>query len=340
MNKRLRASIAIIMALFASVVTPLIARAEGDGFSLQVTPSPLVATLEPGKTSNLELRISNTGTSKESYRMGLRSFTVDSDTGQVDLKSDTPKDVEPFVVFDQPEFTLEPGQWINQRIAVNTPSDAGFSYSFAIMVFRKEPIDAQKSGGAAIQGSVAVFTLLNVSKSDATRKLDIVEFSSAKKVYEYLPTTLNLKIKNSGNTIVQPKGNIFISRRATDTEHIKLLQVNEANGYIIPETTRTLASTWSDGIPSYTTGSDGKQSLRWDMSKLSQLRIGKYTARAIVLYDDGTRDVPVEAVVTFWVFPWKIILGLILVLGLLVAGIWTALKNGAKVFKKKPKSDA
>ena len=338
MVKKVLCSISLLIFVFSFFGINNYARASENGFAVQVTPSPLIATLKPGQISALELRINNTGSAKESYKMELRSFSVDADSGKVDLGNEEPKEVTRFVSFEQPTFSLEPGQWINQRITVNTPIDAGFSYSFAVMVLR-DKMQVSETRGATIQGSVAVFALLNVDRPDAVRKLDIVEFSSAKKVYEYLPSTLTLKIKNTGNTIVAPKGNIFISRKYSDTTHIDLLQVNASAGNIIPGRTRMLPVEWSNGFPVHTT-KDGVSRLSWDMSKLSKLRIGKYSAKAIVIYDDGTRDVPVEAVVSFWVIPWKLILGTFVVLALVVLGAFSVLKKSSGLFKRTPKKEA
>jgi archaellum component FlaG (FlaF/FlaG flagellin family) len=320
----------MVVALLIAV--PARAQSSDSGFALQVTPSPLIASIEPGKKTTLELRINNTGATTESYKMALRSFTVDAETGKVDLQNDQPKDIASFISFEQPSFVLEPGQWMNQRINVDTPADAGFSYSFAVMVLRDEKTTPQ-NGGAAIQGSVAVFALLNVNRPDALRQLDVVEFTSSKKVYEYLPTTLSLKIKNTGNTIIAPKGNIFVARNAGDTSHLGLLQINESGGYIIPGSTRVLSANWDDGFPVKTNGKTN-----WDLTKVSHLRIGKYSAKAIVIYDDGTRDIPIEATVTFWVFPWKLILGVVAVVALIVIGIFSVLKKGSKLIKRKPKA--
>lgn len=336
--KRLLNYIVALVCAISFLGPSTLAHAADNGFSVQVTPSPLIATLTPGKATVLELRINNTGASKESYKMELRSFSVDSNSGKVDLGSDSPKEVASFVLFQQPTFSLEPGQWIDQRITIDTPADAGFSYNFAVMVLRDEQSDS-RSGGAAIQGSVAIFALLNVDRPDATRKLEIVEFSSFKKVYEYLPTTLNLKIKNSGNTIVAPKGNIFISRHYSDSEHIDLLQVNASAGNIIPGSTRLLPVEWTDGFPARES-KDGVSKLSWDLSKLSKLRIGKYSAKAIVIYDDGTRDVPVEAVVSFWVIPWKLISGALIILILVFFGVLSVIKKGSKIVKRSPKKEA
>lgn len=313
----------------------LVKAVDDGGFSVQVTPSSLIATIEPGKKSTLELRINNSGSKTETFKMGLSSFSINETTGNVDLGNEEPKDIASFVSFDQPEFSIEPGQWINQRVFIDTPVDAGFSYSFAIMVLRSEKIIPQ-NGGASLQGSVAVFTLLNVNRSDAVRKIEVLEFTSKQKVYEYLPTEFSITIKNSGNTIVAPKGNVFISRKAGDVNPIDVLQVNQSGGYTLPDTSRKLNMEWNNGFPAYEQV-NGVPKLVWDYSNLSKLRIGKYTAKAIVIYDDGERDVPIEAIVSFWVIPWKIIGGLLLLLTLVFVGVFTTIKKSSSLFKRKPK---
>ncbi|MBI2439455.1 MAG: hypothetical protein HYV45_02555, partial [Candidatus Moranbacteria bacterium] len=47
--------------------------------------------------------------------------------------------------------------------------------------------------------------------------------------------------------------------------------------------------------------------LKWDWNDASKLRFGKYQAKLLLIYDDGTRDIPIEGMVSFWVVPWRII---------------------------------
>ncbi|MBX4197687.1 hypothetical protein KW801_04025, partial [Candidatus Saccharibacteria bacterium] len=53
--------------------------------------------------------------------------------------------------------------------------------------------------------------------------------------------------------------------------------------------------------------------LRWDFSKLPHLKFGHYTANLLAAYDNGQRDVPLEASVSFWVVPWRLIIMVILI---------------------------
>lgn len=320
--------------LFVFLATSLspakIFAADKGGFALQVTPSPLISTIDPGKQSNLELKIKNNNTSSEDLKMELRSFSVDRNTGEVKVSNDLPKEVSDFVTFSQPTFTLAAGQWFTQKINVNTPKDAGFSYSFAIMISRKNPLP-KVPGSSRIEGSVAVFTLLNTNRPDATKKLNLASFSSKKRIYEYLPADFELSVENTGNTNIQPKGNVFINRSGDDQNQLANLQINQGGGYIIPSSVRKLNLSWNDSFPY----KDSNGKTVWDWTKLNKLRIGKYTAKAVLIYDDGQRDIPIYAQVNFWVIPWKIFLGIFLILVVLGFGIYTIFGSPIKKIKKK-----
>lgn len=335
--------LATVLAMSAAVllITGLHASAQGqpdNGFSLQVTPSPLVATLKPGQETTLELAIRNTSTGSQSLKMGMSSFTVDEASGQVNLGNTEPSEVKDFVSFSEPKFDLGAGEILTQKIKIKTPADAAFTYSFAITISRQEPVKPNGSS-TAIEGSVAVFTLLGVDRQGAERKFELSEFSASKRVYEYLPADFSIKLKNTGNTLVQPKGNIYIQRNSNDPNPITVIQLNPNSGYILPNTNRVLSTSWNEGFPHYETVPDGdsgqtKRTLVWNWGDLSKFRIGKYTAKVVAVYDDGVRDVPVVSEITFWVMPWRMLLIFGLVLILFVVGITTTVRKSAKFIKQ------
>jgi hypothetical protein len=51
--------------------------------------------------------------------------------------------------------------------------------------------------------------------------------------------------------------------------------------------------------------------LQINWNKLTSFRIGRYTANLLLVYDNGTRDVPMQSTITFWILPWKVILGML-----------------------------
>jgi hypothetical protein len=58
----------------------------------------------------------------------------------------------------------------------------------------------------------------------------------------------------------------------------------------------------------------------------------------VLVYSDGERDVPVTMSKTFWVIPWRLIAGVVLLLALVVVGIvasgWLGFKAAKKVKHK------
>lgn len=332
----------VIGVVFAAVLisTPAMAQEDKGGFSLQVTPSPLVSTVKPGEKSTLELRIRNTNTKTEDLKMGLRTFSVSDSTGEVNLGTDEPSEIRDFVSFSNPTFTLKAGEWFTQRIYVDTPESAGFTYSFAITIARQSTT-TPTNGAAAIQGSVAVFTLLSVDRPGAVRKFEITQVKSEKNVYEYLPATFKVTFKNTGNTLVRPTGNLFIQRLATDTTPIEALPINPSGGYILPGTTRTLTIEWKSGFPHYETkevsATQSTKNLTWNWAHINDFRIGRYVAKVVAIYDDGTRDVPVTGEVAFWVIPWKILIGIFVIILLIVIGIVSLFRGSFKAVKRNRK---
>jgi len=307
----------------AVAAAPLQAADPVGDFSLQISPSPLVTTIKPGQTTELELKIRNSGSQAETLKIEPRSFRFDSNTQQLSLDDTASPDIAQWISFASPTFNVQPGQWYTQKIKIALPKQAGYSYSFALIVSRKDT-PKLTDGGRLLKGSVAVFTLINVDRPGAVRKLDVGEFTSVKRVYEYLPATFEIAVKNTGNTIVQPYGNVFVQRKSDDKTPISTLPVNENKSYILPGTTRILKVQWKDGFPvgQETTKDDGSvsQSLSWDWSgaKIGDIRLGRYSAKLVGVYNDGLRDVPLVSEVSFWVIPWKILIVLSFVLGLIV----------------------
>lgn len=322
---------AIGLVITSGCLSLVASAAENQGdFSLIITPSPLVATVKPGEPKDLELKIKNSGTFRENLKIESRKFTIDEKTGKITIDDTAPPDIAQWISISKPTVTVEPGQWVTEKIRIDLPKESGFSYSFALVISRAGA-EPNVQTGAAILGSVADFTLINVDRPGAVRKLSVTDFSVDKGLYEYLPVTVSMKFKNTGNTIVQPYGNVFIQRTSTDTSPIATLNVNDAGGYILPGSARILNTSWSDGFPVYasTPRADGslRRNLVLDWSKLGSFRMGSYKAKLVAAYNDGYRDVPLEREATFWVLPWKVLLGVLTVLLVLGIGAWTLLRR-------------
>lgn len=312
----------------------------GD-FSLEVSPSPLVAEVKPGEKRVLDLKVRNATFAREDLKVEVRGFTIAHPSQQITITTTTPPDLGSWVSFSSPTFSVNPGEWFTQKVTVNLPEEAGFSYPFVIVVSRQN--DPNKTaGGASIKGSIAVFTLINIDKPGATRKLELEHIKTDQNIYEFLPSKISVKLKNTGNSIVQPYGNVYIERPGQTASPLAVLPVNDSRSYMLPGSEKELTAAWSDGFPVYkeVTAADGKKSheLEWNWANLANIRFGQYTARVVAVYNDGTRDVPITGEVTFWVIPWRILAILLVILVVIGFGVWSIVRKFSRLFKRAPKT--
>jgi hypothetical protein len=357
-NTKRNTAYLLLSGIIISIIIPIIftprvfgqATKNTDGFALLVTPSPIVETIKPGQSKTIELKILNQSKKSDTFKIAPRSFAVNGKKGDIKLNDNSDPTINSWVSFAEPTFYIESGQWYTQRVVFNIPKDAGFSYSLALVINRaNEPLP--KASEAGLSGSIAIFTLINIDRPGATKSLAIDSFKSTEGIYEYLPVEFEISLKNNGNTIVLPYGNVFIKRtNKPDTKSLAILPVNKSAGYILPNTTRTLTSSWQDGFPSFQTvkiadNTESKTNLVWDWSHLNRIRFGKYYANLVAVYNDGNRDVPIESTISFWVIPWKFMIFTAVLIVLLAFGFWTIVKKGINLSKrvknhvKKPKAD-
>ena len=318
-------NIKLVICLFAyllilAFVAPA-ARAQSPtpaNYDVTVSPVFFDLTANPGDSLSNKIRFRNNTTSPLPIKITVEKMTGDVN-GDLTLREDNSDQSLSWVKFSRQTFVANPLEWTDVPFTIDIPKDAAYGYYFAVS-FTQDNNSPIKRTGATITGAAAVPILLDVKKAGAKADAKIVSFSADNYVNEYLPVNFSIKVQNQGNIHVSPHGNIFINE---GNQSIASLDVNPTLGNIIPDTNKTFTVPWSDGFlvrePVLEAGQpkldkNGKPietiTINWD--KLTSFRIGKYTANLLLVYDNGTRDVPLEANISFWVFPWKVV-GLMIV---------------------------
>jgi hypothetical protein len=320
--------------------------ATDGGLNLVVSPLPINLVTEPGSTVSAQLKIKNGGLQPETLEAGLMKFSAYGDEGKPRL-TDREKgdDYFDWVSFSEKDFILNPNEWKTITVNITVPKTAAFGYYYAVTFSRKNEEIPGGPRATKVIGATASLILLEVRVPSAVRDIEVLDFSTPKKVYEFLPITFSIKLKNKGNVHVAPKGNIFIDRWG-EKKDVAILDINDLQGNVLPDSNRIFESEWSDGFPVYQEKSDGNrvitdrkgnpvEELKWDFSQVPKLRWGKYTASMLLVYDDGQKDVPIEGKLTFWVVPWRIIGGVAVVLLLMLVGLRSVVLVPIKKLLKK-----
>ena len=315
----------VLFSVICYLLTVPVASAQTPDTGLRLVTSPLPINLvtEPGNTITTELKVKNGGTAPETLKIDLMKFRAYEESGKPELLEPEPgDDFLTWVTFSEPSFTLAPDEWKTVTATFVVPSTASFGYYYAFVFSRTQDAQELTPSQTAVVGGTAVLVLLEARVPDAKREVEVAEFSIAKRFYEFLPATFTVKLKNTGSVHIAPRGNIFIDQGGT--HDIAILEVNSEKGNILPNSNRVFDASWTDGFPVYTEKvQDGKTTLdeqgnptyelRWDWNDASKLRFGKYQAKLLLIYDDGTRDVPIEGEVSFWVVPWRMLIALLVV---------------------------
>ena len=294
-----------------------------NSINITISPLPIQLDSKPGTTATTDLRILNSGTTPETLKLTLKTFSAEGADGHVVLHNPTPSDnYINWVRFDRSVFDAPPGKWQTIKMTIDIPKSAAFGYYYAVQVGLANP-PAPKAGATRIQGAVAIFVLLNAESSGATRRIEVTKFDADHSTYEFLPVNFTVQVRNTGNVHTAPHGNIFIKRGG---EQVDALTVNSTEGLVLPKSNRQFSANWNNGFPVYAQKLDDsgqpvkdangkvKTELSWNFSNISKLRFGHYTADLFLVYNDGQRDVPITGSLSFWVIPWRVIFVILIVI--------------------------
>jgi hypothetical protein len=314
MKKLLFLSSLIIFLLLLSAPAAAVNAQNTSGYNVTVSPIFFDLSTTPGTSVGSVIKIRNNTDSPLPIKLGVQRLTGDLN-GNLTLKADKNDYTLGWVTFKQDTFVAKPLEWTEIPFTINVPKDAAYGYYWTI-TFTQDKTSPLSKSGVSLTGAAGLPVLLNVIKPGAKANAKITQFTIDQFVTEYLPANFTVKIENLGNIHVRPHGSIFISDGRN--KDLAVLDINPGLGNVIPSSARIFTASWADGFivrqPVTEFGQqkldkNGKpvETLQINWNKLTSFRIGRYTANLLLVYDNGTRDVPLEATVNFWILPYKAI---------------------------------
>ena len=325
-----------VVALFVFIPS---GKTEAQSFQIITSPLPIKLTLKPGQSTSINLRVKNQGPIAEPISVGLMKFTASSTNGSPNISKLSASDNYSWISFSPSSIEAQPNIWYTVVMNINVPKTASLGYYLAATFSGQTT--KEKTNGTSLNGVVATPVLINVVTPNETESMNLVNFSADQGFYEYLPANFTVLLKNTGNIYLSPIGNIFIYK---GSKLVDTLYVNDAGGSILPGSQRAFNVTWSDGFPYYKEAlfsgvpkldNHGKfiENLSWNFSNITKLRFGEYSAKLIIVYNNGSVDVPISSSLNFWVIPWKLILIGVLVLILIGYGLLSLFRSVLKRIK-------
>lgn len=338
------ASAAILLMMATTNCLPALA-ASNTGSTITTTPISVDLVAKPGSTTSTVLQVQNNAPQAVSISVKLEEFKANGNNGQAQIYAPPPGDIaSQWVHFSQSSFIAQPGAWNQVTMSIALPKTAAYGYYYAVLFVPNTITNTLGSVTNKIKGANAVLVLLNARAPNENNALNVQSYTADKSSYQYLPVNFSVKVHNNGNIYTVPSGDIYISR-TKNGKTIDTIDINKGGGNVLPATNRVLQAEWSNGFPAYQLKringqivSDSKgnpvRQLKWDITKISEFRYGKYYARLVLVYNDGSRDIPINGEVSFWVIPWLMLIVLSVVSILLLLGLWTIVRSSIKRLKR------
>lgn len=301
-----------------------------SGVNMTFSPPFISLNTDPGESIDSEFKVRNNNNFAEYFKVEVNKIVTATDGTATSIEPLSSSDeFGKWISLSETEFKLDPNQTKTIEFTVSPPDNSALGYYYALVVKRIQ--ENAPDQGAGVSGSGAVPVLLTVKSPNAKREVQIADFKTSKLFYEYLPTEFQITVKNTGNLHVAPVGDIFIDSMITP--ELANIPVNTARGNVLPNASRVYQVSWDDGFavvqPKKTENGEvvknskgeNEYETKYDFSKADKFRFGKYTAHLLLVYDNGERDIPLEATVSFWIIPWKILLGAGVIAALVLAGV-------------------
>lgn len=314
-----------ILATLAALVLGLAPMAAS---ALTISPPLMEFDARPGDSITDVVKLYNETNDSLTLTAKIQNFKAMNETGTPEFTDvGETADLSSWIKMNDKTVTLAAGERKSVLFTIDVPATAEPGGHFAGILW-------ETKGGAAAEGaSVGLVaetgTLILVRVSGAVEEAGrIVEFSTDKANYSYLPADFNVRFENTGNVHLKPAGMIEI--RNMWGSKVASLAVNEKLANVLPNSIRKFDATWEkNAVPAGAS--------EWQKER-ENFAWGKYTATVILNYGVGGQVVTAQK--TFWVFPWRVTLFwvvlIVIVLLLLIQGVrkynkWLLKKYGAKV---------
>jgi len=265
---------------------PFFVFAQGTGLS--ISPLTFELTANPGDEISNIVKVFNTGDSSMPVTMEVEDFRPVGEAGQVAISPDEDEtySLARWVRTVPETFLLEPQAFQAVEFIVSVPLNAepGGHYGSILASISGGTI---VGGGTAIAQKVGALLLLQVA-GEVREQLFLQSFE-VPQFSEYGPITLASRFENSGTVHLKPRGFILIKNILGG----EVVQLNLVQKNVLPDSIRRMETVLD-----------------------KKYLFGRYEAILTAIY--GSANEPISAVTTFWVIPWKITLGILLALAIII----------------------
>lgn len=290
----------------------------GGAQALTISPPSIEFGVYPGQQAEIEVKLYNEDASQTvTVTSETTSFTSGETPGEplfADAESAT--DIGRWITVEGGAITLEPLARQNVQVRVNVPVDAEPGGHYGAILFTFKNPNTTDAGQIAIDAKVATLLLVRVEGGEITESATVQSFgtTTGDKWFAHLPVQFTMQYKNTGTIHLKPKGAITVKN--SFGKQVAEIPFNVEKGATLPGATRRYdKEVWQVNDVQPVTGNAWSAFWKSFANERDNFAIGKFTATASLVAGSGD-SVASTTAVSFWVFPWHVVLvyGIVIVI--------------------------
>jgi hypothetical protein len=253
----------------------------------------------PGQTVVQEITVTNRISDGRTFRLEVDDIKGSTDGSSAVSLSDGergPYSIRDYITFPSDTFTLDLGERARIPVTITIPPNAepGGFYGSVLVSTDRTPNEADgnvsRSPVIARVGSLFFVTVQgDVERGGITKSISTVGDTWW---YEEGPINLGILYENTGSVHLNPYGEVSIKNMFG--EQVGFIELEP--WFVLPKSLRNREITWD-----------------------RELLLGRYTVTAKI--NRGYDDVIDEVTTSFWVMPWKVLLGIFFGLFIIIFGL-------------------
>jgi hypothetical protein len=294
MSRSRFAFVFLVVAFFCAFAPVSFLFAAGDGIGIK--PAQISEGMKPGESRQFSVVISNMSEVDQTYYLDKRDITGVKDGGTPIFADPnvekTSFELSQWISLDTAQVDVPKGQERTITFTIKAPDNASPGSHFGGIFVSVQPPKLRESG-ASVGYEVANIISIRIA-GDAVEKAEIRQFSTDNYIYGKPQVTFNVKMENTGNTLLRPTGPLEITNMFG--KQVASLSFNKDLSGVFPGTTREFTLPWTE------TGT----------------MFGRYEAIISPVYGEDGFKQTVSSTVTFWILPMNIILPSLIALAVLL----------------------
>ncbi len=290
--------------------------ASKQAHALTLTPVRIELSGDAGTVVTSEITLINDRDTEETFYSSYANFEAQGETGSPNFVNPT-EGLGTWIHTDD-VVVLSPGTSKIIPVTITIPTNAEPGGYFAAVFFGTNNPNPSDAGTVSIGAKTGVLVLLRVN-GDVDENGGILEFGtkSGSKFFTSLPVSFYYRFQNTGGDRVKPEGDITIKHFVGFTK--ARVPANLVEGNVLPNQIRRFEASWQSKNGNSVAVDEKLNFIENVKNQWVNFAFGYYKANISLVYGEG--DKITESSVGIWVFPWQLLITILVAL-FIIRFIW------------------